>query len=425
MGKTSERGQAIAMVLVILVVMSILVPAMVFYTQRESRWTAKQAQSTTAFHLAEAGIEKGYLALSLSTQTWTNLQNGTQITGYKSDVAYHDIPGGSYAINITSGPEDEQATVLSIGIEGLHKEVRAVQAVYANSPLGGIAIYSSGGAAINGGVTVEWGAVVSPKDIDMGPSPGPTFPQLWSAGAIRPFITSPSAIKCDSPNCWQWFAYNTNIPANPILDFTFYESSAHATGTWFGTSQASWGNPGNPPYSTSTSKGYTWWVNGNLNISQAVYIVGNVFVTGNFSTTNGGWGNGCSAMNVPRKAWRQYGNNWAHYQPFDTAEPAIFPGLNSSYQSAATLTYTNCPPNKIGINGLLYVGGNVNVGGGGGNSDIYGLLYVVGSSTAASNSAVTLYYNESAAANLQVNQVILSRQSWKNVLDQWPTGLAY
>ena len=87
-----ESGQLIVGVMLLLVVMATLVPLMVLYTQREAKWSIKQDQTTTAFHLAEAGIEKGFRALARSTGTWFDLiEYGTPIANYQFDHTFDDI----------------------------------------------------------------------------------------------------------------------------------------------------------------------------------------------------------------------------------------------------------------------------------------------------------------------------------------------
>lgn len=428
-----SRGQVLAIAIVILLIISTMVPLMVFYVQREAVWTAKQAANTAAFHLAEAGTEKAYLVLSISTLTWVNLQNGQQLANYKFDKAYTDLAGGSYTISITSGPGVQQATVISIGRDPLRRETRALKVVYSNSPLGGIAIYSGAGAQLGGQVQVEWGAVVSPQSVN---TDSRAHPQFWSASSLVSFDTDPNLPNCDGPDCCQWHAYAANIPPNPIIDLSFYKSSAtYATGCpaggvncqpagnttccYYNTDQT-WGGGGG----LTIGGGKTVYIDGNLTLnSPGLDHVGNLIVMGNLSTTSGNFGKGDYNFTVPRDAWKQYCHDWSFYKTtFDGGASAAFPGLNSSYQSSASLTY-NPTGNKTAVVGLLYVQGSFSVGGGGGGSEIYGVMYVLGTSTMTSNSSVTLYYNKEASSAIQTSQIVLSRQSWQDVLYDWPAGL--
>ncbi|MEK7859309.1 MAG: hypothetical protein AAB320_09240 [Elusimicrobiota bacterium] len=426
--KTDSRGQVLAIVIILLLVVTTLVPVMVMYAQREAVWTAKQSANTSAFHLAEAGIEKGYLAISLSTKTWVDLQNGTALTNYQFNTSFSDLNGGTYAISITSGPLTQQATIISVGRDQHRRETRAVRAVYTNSPLGGVAIFAGAGAQIGGGVNVEWGAVVSPGTVD---ADGRDYPQFWSASQITGFDTNSDPANCDEPNCCQWHSFSPNIPPNPTIDLTFYKSSAAATTGCPGTGADIDGNPlagscyytSGQSWTSETLIGKTIYIEGDLSLnSPGMDIVGNLIVKGNLNLPVGAWGKGTHTMFVPQDAWKQYCQDdaWDHYHDdFDPASPATFPGKNATYLSAANLTASS---NKLAVSGMLYVQGNFNNGGGGGGqSDLYGVLYSVGSTTQTAASGVTFYYSANAAKNIQTTKIMLNRESWQDSLYGWPS----
>lgn len=415
MRRPPSSGQVLPGVIAILLIVSILVPAMVLYTQREAIWTNKQARNTSAFHMAEAGIEKGYLAISLSTKTWRDLMNGTGIADYKFDRRYTDIPGGYYAISITSGPNKENATVISIGRDSMGKESRALQAIYSNATLGGIAIFSGSGVAIDGGTDVHWGAVVSPQTVN---ADSRLYPQYWSAASVLTYDTNPDPPNCDQPACVQWHSFSAGIPPTPTIDVNAYRTSATATNSYYNGDQ-SWSD-------YTSSGGFTTFVEGNLTLgSPGVDITGSLVVTGNLTTTSGSWGKGSRTMKVPRDAWKQYGQTgaWATYKPFDNAEPADFPGLDSDYLAADTLTYAPTPNGKFAVSGLMYVQGNFTIAGGGGTSYLHGAAFILGTSTMTSASGVTLFYDKEASQAIQTTKIILARESWQDVLRPWPAGL--
>jgi hypothetical protein len=124
---------------------------------------------------------------------------------------------------------------------------------------------------------------------------------------------------------------------------------------------------------------------------------------------------------MPPNAWKQYCEPtyaWPHYTgSFDNAGGAVFPGLNSSYQSPSSCTPTACSSAKLFTNGLLYVSGYMSGPTGGGGADFYGVMYVLGTTTDTANSqSSTFYYNQSAAQGLQLTQVMLVRQSWQDLV---------
>ncbi len=424
----ARRGQIMIIAIMCLLVLAIMLPVMVMYTRTESNWSVKDSQSTQAFHLAESGIEKAYLEISLSTQNWITIQNGGALADYHFDKSYTAVgAGGSYAISISSGPGTQQATIISVGRDIRKREVRAIMAVYTNSPLGGIAIYAGKGAQIGNGVSVEWGGVVSPNIIDPG---GAAHPQFWSASSIVGFDTNPTPPNCDSPACCQWHSFMANMPPAPTLDLGFYASSAAASncsGMGGGTQSPA----GSCYFSGSVTTDHTWsgvsgktiYVDGDLNVTSSgkLDVVGNLLVTGNVNLPSGAWGQGSHIMNIPSDGWKQYCNDWAFYKSnFDGGAPSSFPGLNASYAPTG-LTHSS---SKLAVYGLLYVGGNFNNGGGGGgNSDVYGALYSMGSSSETAHSAVTIYFDADAAKNLQTTQIILTRASWQDSNVGWPSAL--
>lgn len=428
-----RRGQILPGAIAMLVILAVMIPSMVLWIQRENVFASKQSMNTTAFHLAEAGAEKAYLYVSLSTITWNAIQAGTSQADYRFDKSFTDIAGGTYAISVTSGPGAQQVTIVTVGRDRYNKETRALRIVYSNAIFGGNAIYAGQGVQIGGQVDVEWGAVMSPNTID---AASRNFPQFWSASQIISKDTSANPPNCDSPGCIQWHSYQTNLPTPPVLDFDFYRTSAAATmGCFTATGTGSAVNtcyfPGNVTNWNGNTRG-TIFIEGDLTVkSPGMYHIGKMIVMGNINLPNGQWGNSGSpgtSLLMPADAWKQYGiaAAWTHYRDvFDQSAPAAFPGMNStSYTSPTLCSPSPCLSQKVAVNGFLYVGGNFNNGGGGGgNSDIYGVLYAVGTATQTASSQVTFYYNGDATTGLVTTNVSLTRASWKDEVRGWPPGL--
>ncbi len=425
----NRRGQILPGAVAMLVILAVMVPSMVMWIQRENVFASKQSMNTTAFHMAEAGAEKAYLYISLSTITWNAIQNGTAQDDYRFDKSYTDIVGGSYAISITSGPGTQQVTIVTVGRDKYGKETRALKLVYGNTILGDTAIYSGRGAQISGGAQVHWGGVMSPSSID---ATSRSYPQFWSASSIIGKDTDPNPSNCDCQTppdcgCCQWHSYEKSLPSPPLIDFDFYRTSAAATmkcynSTGGGTATNTCYFPGNVTGWNVDTKG-TMFVEGDLTIvSNGMFHTGTMIVMGNINLPAGAWGDGTVNMTMPVKAWKQYCNDWAAYRAYgnDSTEDAAFPGLESTYSATVTALQSK----KVAVDGFLYVGGNFNNGGGGGGlSDVYGVMYAVGTSTLSNNSAVGFYYNGGATASLVTTNVSLTRVSWQDVLYGWPAGL--
>src|SRR5436190_3058810 len=109
--------------IVLLLILAITIPALIKGIQGESEWTVKQTRSTRAFQLAEAGIERGYQQLILSTGTWTVVQAGGTVRNFNFDRVYSGLGGGQYEIRIAQGPGTDAATITSVGRDNSSEEI--------------------------------------------------------------------------------------------------------------------------------------------------------------------------------------------------------------------------------------------------------------------------------------------------------------
>ncbi|MBI5211591.1 MAG: pilus assembly PilX N-terminal domain-containing protein [Elusimicrobia bacterium] len=434
-------GQILVGVIVIMLILAVLVPTMVMYVQNESKWSMKQTRNMTAFQIAEAGVDRGFRKISESTTTWASAMAGTFPTGYLFTQAFDDLDGGCYAVAISSGPEEEQVTVISVSTHTSKKESRAIQAVYENAPMGDTAIYARSGVAVAGrNVQVEWGAVVTAKSIDMN---GRLWPQRWTSAGIDLDTNGNEWPNCDQPACVGWHSYEINIPEDPGLDTDGFLQDAVSSNTYFFGNQA-WGAPSTQCNNATLCKtDKTYYIQGNLDVTNSMYVQGALVVTGNVSMDGGNKGAGEEWCLMPRSAWQQYGLDdgaataWNHYKdeeilkvncaggtshdPVDSTAPANFPGINSGYKSPATAG--KCI-DKIVVKGLMYVGGNLIQTGGGGNTNVVGAMYVVGDVSVGTNN-ITVWYDQNAGDWIKTTSVILSRKSWKDLPSQkWPTQLS-
>lgn len=413
-----ESGQLLVGVIVMMVVLAVIIPAMVLFVKNEIHWSIKQERNMTAFQLAEAAIDRGYSMVTNSTRTWELVQmGGSNIpTSFLFNAAYVDVSSGTYALSVSSGPDEDQVTIIGVGRDFYRKEVRAIKAVYTNLPLGDIAIMGGTGVAYTGNnIDVEWGAVVSPESITTANKNHPTF---WSAGSVDIDTNSATPPNCDSPNCHFWHSYYAGIPPMPDIGFKEYELIAQATpdgpcGAYY--------TAGDKSLNCTDTSGNTYYITGNVTDIQG-HITGNIIVLGNFNTGNGNLFGTSQSVELPRVAWKQYSNDWGAYlSAWDPTKPAVFPGATSSYKSPAGQMVTLSPV----INGFVYVGGNFSGPQGGGNIDfVYGVIYVRGTVTLDGNSHVTIYYGDDAAQSVKTTNIVLKRESWQDWPRQgWPSGL--
>lgn len=439
----NKSGQVLIIALAILLFISILLPALVKYTQHESAWTLKQQRNTRAFQLAEGAVERGYQQLLISTSSWYDLQAGTPVSGLHFDQTYTVGTGESFQILITSGPSTQQATITGVGRSegggGGTIEIRGVRAVYSNSTSGNNAITAGNTVTIGASVNVEWGAVISYTNIVAG---GRAHPRFYSAGNVD--LDGNGSTPPNTDNL-QWWSYQTNLPSQPQVDLQYYKTLAQGYGANLHAGcPAYYNNPGSGVNTNITGcedpDGRTYyfetgdwtWKNPGPN-----FIYGNVIIaTGNMSISgNGGTGSasGSYSTPIPPQAWKEYANDWATYKCMDSYANTNYPtytnALNASYSCTTNANIPNGCINGAGsvlVHGFVYAGGGAGLNGGG-NARFHGVV-ITPNTVTVNTSNYTIYFDNSVAATVRTKTLSLTRSSWKDVAGcNWPSasGPAY
>ena len=237
-----ERGQVLAGIILLMMLLLIMVPALVQWTQIESNAAVKNQRSTTAFNLAEAAVERGYWKIQSTTQTWADASTGTVITGYNFDVTYADVPGGTYRIKITSAA-NHSATVAGEGRDSAGKETRAISAVFKDqtvySPL-----MATQGVSYTVAMVPHWGPIMSQGGINLNDDNigNMYYPRKFAKGVVLCNGTAPGTCSAKNnrdtngltpPNTdnAEWWSDYQYVPPLPVLDFEALRSSAAKTGT--------------------------------------------------------------------------------------------------------------------------------------------------------------------------------------------------
>lgn len=247
-----REGQTLVIAILMLMVALIMIPYLVIKTQNEGKWTVKEARTTTAYHLAEAGQDRAVWYLAASTANWSNALNGVAITGYQGDVQYSDVSGGLYDINFSSGPAAYEITVVTKGRDSSTKEVRSIKAVYAGAAMSS-GLITEGSFGLNPSFYVWWGQITAygPITQQTGSSYGwgsvkttaytgckngsalngvdeiPYYPYKDSASEVSPWDTSPTPP--NSSTTENYTAYDTTLPSLPTINFDYYRSLAQNT----------------------------------------------------------------------------------------------------------------------------------------------------------------------------------------------------
>jgi len=284
-------------------------------------------------------------------------QAGTVLTGYNFDVTYADVSGGTYRIQITSGPGNKEITVVGEGRDATTSQIRAIKAVYLNNTLFS-PLMAQGTVVENCNMVPYWGPILSQGDIVINDNfiGNLYWPQKFAQGVV--WCNSANGGTCTNtvagnardlngltpPNTdnSEWWSDYQYIPEVPVLDFATFRSSASATGTlnvygckatgaaWdtrpnclnagnhaihFGNS---WNHPKSPQFPTpaTSTNSYTWyWDNDVMIVGTGCFtsnaypcglgtgLWGNIIVRGNLTIDSPG--DYQPIENVPVNAWQQ------------------------------------------------------------------------------------------------------------------------
>ena len=453
----SARGQILAGVVILLAILLIIVPAIVKWVQTDMKMSVKNRQSTTAFNLAEAAVDRGVWKLASTTSTWVAAAAGTAIAGYNFDTTYTDVPGGSYRIQF-SAVSGGWVQIWGEGRDALSRETRSIKAVYKNTSAPG-ALMTGGTLTEAGSAIVHWGPMLAQNNINItGNGLNHHYPRKLSKQVVLPYdtngLTPPNT---DNLEWWSGFA----VPSLPVLDFTTLRSSAAATntvncnGNWNATNNQihcdsnlsscvncvanfmgntvsvtnshhnlvyTYTNDASVSDNRSNSN-YVWYWDNNVNVFNP-QIKGTIIVRGNLSTpANGddwygknGYINNDVNVAVPVNAWLEYQKTKVNANANAVNQFPADNGANHSLTanyvigSCGTTCEASASGNDLGSYGFLYAGGSINFGADAA-WDIYGAVWAVNNWNASGNNLV--FYDNNLL--LPMLNVVLVRQSWNEV----------
>jgi len=421
-----QRGLALVMAILILVVLGILIPLLVRLLQKESKDAVNSGKKTQALHMAEAGQDRGAWKLRESDDIWTNAIAGVALAGYNNDVIYSDVAGGQYKIQITTGPTVGTVAVIAKGRATGTTEVRAIQAVYNKGAVLG-AVSVNGALQYKPNLKVEWGPVVTFTSITQ--SPADYHPRKFSAGQITGRDTSNDSANGALPaGNWAGFDYASfyDLGAPPVVDLETYKTiaknsivptrlkkgsgSGNATpynaGGFNSGYYPSSSNPNGVKMEKGTGSGnYTFicstcviYIEGDVNrYPNGTFLdVQSLVVTGDMDFNAGGTS---YTTTIPNTASDEY-----QYVP-----DGINYWTSKGWTNGASVTLSD-----VGFHGFMYVGGDV--GNAGGGSTIVGAIYVNGAIT---TNTTTIYYDTTVTNNIKLTNATMNRQSWDEIRVGW------
>ena len=223
-----RNGFLLVGVMLLFMFLLIIVPVMLKWVQDDTKIAVKDQKSSMAFNLAEAAVDRGYWKVKSSVDIFNTVMSGTDISGYHFDATYSDVSGGTYRVDISSGPNDSQVTITGEGRDSASKETRAIQAVYTNNSVPAPVLSGGQMNADNVDSVNHWGPMMAKGDIVL-VTGYPHYPRKLSQGTVRPLDTTGDTNPPNTDSLEWWSNYN--VPDLPIFDFVAMKSSAAATGT--------------------------------------------------------------------------------------------------------------------------------------------------------------------------------------------------
>ncbi len=236
MNNHNSKGVILVVALAGLIILAVFFTALTYLLQNETKWSVKHKKTTTAFQMAEQGLDRGVWKLQESTTLYTIVSTGGIIPGYNFDSVYKststDGALGEYKINLTTSSTSGRVLVQAKGRDITGDEMRSLEAEFTNVAIdAGLHIRS--GLTYKSGTRVHWGPIVSYGTIDLpnAPDNGSAFPRKYAKGSIdeRP-PTSASGPHGDTAETWNgtydYYCHASSLDTAPDIDLDQYRTLA-------------------------------------------------------------------------------------------------------------------------------------------------------------------------------------------------------
>ncbi|MCB4756709.1 MAG: hypothetical protein LHV69_06710 [Elusimicrobia bacterium] len=424
-----QKGFTMVTALLIISLLLVFVPTLIYLIQHEGKLTVHQRKKTTAFHLSEAGQDRGIWKLRESSTIWNNAVSSTPVTGYEDDVEYADISGGVYKIDFQSGPGTGEVTVISKGKASASSDVQAVKGVYSkSSTLGALSV--DGAIKYKPNLIVHWGQVVSYTSIDE--EPNQYYPRKYSAGMIKgrdeANDSNNGALPSGNWSTYDYAAYQ-NLGTAPLIKLDDYRDKAKKS--CVPLLRASTGSGAATPTNLyGCDSGY--YTGQDVKIQKpgggsateyiftcstcVIFIDGNGTTTGNIVSFPGGaWLNIEALVAIGDLDYNAGSTNYTATIPnkaqdeYQKSTQATNFWTASGWTNGGSYSITSC-----GMHGFLYVGDDLTNSGGG--AKLCGAIYA---GDEVSLNTLTLYYDTSVANNVVMSDSPITRKSWDEIKTSW------
>lgn len=432
---TDRRGFALVGVIVLSICLLVLTTAMVSWIQQEAKVSVKHRKSTTAFHLAEAAIDRGRWKLQESNTVWDSVGQGVALANYNFDKKYSDIAGGVYAIRITSHPTySDRRIIEGVGRDSSTNEIRRIYAVAERQSLDA-AIWSGGEVELKKNSEVHWGPVKSQQEIELEQSQADGgFPRMYARDKIVRIDENPAPPNTDNIQYWAYF----DVPPRPLIDFNALKSSAQANGTYFPEGDT-WQDayPGSPnfdcdknpcknneaTYLPKIDDGLIWYFEKDFKLKKGTFITGTVITMGQFKIEGDMSCEGYYTTTPPPDAWREY-------RKIDTSAASQWyadagGGPPSAVSTSFSFQSTGSPAKRDGIKkgvcfkGFVYAQEEFEIKK---ETIVHGMIIVEKDEVENSKSTI-VFADKTSAANVTIARTTVNILDWREQPGSWPSGL--
>lgn len=467
----NNRGQLMPLIIAILFGFTILIATIVAELRNETRWTDKEKRASTAFHLAEAAVDRAAWKMNETASAWDDIiLTGTPPAGYSGTTTFTEPGKGHYKILISTNKvtsTENEVIIRAVAADMDKKEICGIKTVYSKASIQS-SLFCIKGIQVNAGTseTVEfhWGPMISKQgniNLMTATAAGRWFPRKFagpgfkvigygSTDPARRDYNAAGVLPDEGPatrsggGAWsdsfekEWHSNSEVGNCDIVLTQYIAKAKAYRTPSWFpNRSEADPPNSGYYPKSAchhDTSpvlpdtlykskalgtmadlyKDYcstaTYFIEGNCRFS------GHIFIGTDPGTAST---NTITFIVLGNMTYEDTGgyigyqvnvptNSWREYQYIDTSASNQYPGDNGYRSTAATYSFPLSGDIQYpNFHGLLYIGGNLTIYN---YQQLIGVVIVKGSIIA--NDQAKIYYTSEVEKNTQYMVFRYARKYW-------------
>lgn len=444
-----RKGQIFVVVLITVLFLAVTIPVLIYLFEREAVWSVSHQKRTTAFHLAEAGIERALWKLREKQSNWDWIVSTGPLSGHNNDVIYSDVGAGFYRVVISSVTR-YQFKIVATAKDVIGREFRAIEVIVERRDAPSSVFATS--VNVSGSAKIFWGPLMSLGNMELQGSASELYPRKMARGSIT---RTGGPVSYRNPCCQdsdpgglntdglEWWSYNSYpVPDPSVIDTEAYKTQAQSQGLYYTTNQTI------PNLVDTNNSAVRYFDRCNAKFTGSKHFRGVVIVDGGdleFSGS-GDSATGSYTVQVSSEAWKEYQKNtpeegdlcvigpWGgggsgkphdgNYANGDDSEGDKdcrhqYPGDEGYHQAGLYNFNSGCvlhgnsggaPTEPISFKGFIYVkGGNISASG---SVSIHGAIQVDQGGSWSSGS-FTIFYDPTL--ELKLINTRFSQISWREI----------